>query len=273
MDPASKLAKLRECGIELGAHGRELARGRRVRLEPRLEKPQAQCHRYEPLLGPVVEVTLDAPACRVRGLDDPHSRRGQLLTRVRVRERRGDELGEVADPLLGVRRERVRGLAGHHERAPEAPGHLDRSAHDRPDPEPAQPRRELALDAGVVVHALRAPRSVKLCGHRLALDRDAVADRKRRGAARSPRAHHRRGALALEADHVGALHREQPPELFAHVIEEGRRRRAAGDHGRDTAERGLFGKERPEPGGFVVAAHREVERTRVTHRVAPRERA
>ena len=265
MDPASELAELLECGVELGARDRELARRRGVRLETRLETPEAQRQRDEPLLGAVVKVALDPSARRVRGLDDPRSRGGQLLTRIHVRERRGDELGEAADPRLGARRERVRQLAGHHDRAPEATGHVDRSSDDRADPELAQPRRELALDAGVVVHALRAPASVELRGHRLALDRDALADRERRRVAPRPGADHRREALVLEADHVGALHREQLPELFADPAEEGRRGRAAGDHRRDSAQRSLFGEERLEPG--------EVRRRRSSETEArPRER-
>ena len=154
-------------------------------------------------------------------------------------------------------RERVRQRAGHHDRAPEAPGDLDRRSDDRPEPELAQLRGELALDAGVVVHALGTPASVDLRGHRLALDRDVLADRKRRPAARRPGADDRREALVVVADHVGALHREQPAELLADPVEEGRRGRVADDHGRDSAQRCLLGKERPEPGGVVVAAHRK----------------
>ena len=194
MDPASELAELLQCGIELGARDRELARRRGVRLETRLEKPKAQRERDEPLLGAVVKIALDASPRGVRGLDDPRARGGQLLTRIHVRERRGDQLGEAADPHLGPGRERVRQLAGHHDRAPEATGHIDRSSYHRVDPELAQPRRELALDVGVVVHALGAPASVELRGHRLALHRDALADRERRRAARRPGADHRREA-------------------------------------------------------------------------------
>ena len=98
MDPASELTEFLECGIELGPRDRELARRRGVRLEARIEHPQAQRQRHEPLLGSVMEVALDASARGVRGLDDPRPRRGELLTRVRVGERRGDQLGEAADP-------------------------------------------------------------------------------------------------------------------------------------------------------------------------------
>jgi len=113
-----------------------------------------------------VKVALDAPACSVRSLDDPRSRRSQLLARIRVRERCGDELGEAADPLLGARWKGARQLAGCHDR-----GYVDRSSDDRADPEHAQLRRQLALDAGVVVHPLGAPAAVELRGDRLAVDR------------------------------------------------------------------------------------------------------
>ena len=256
MDPASELAQLLEPGVELGSGERELARRRGAGLEARLEQAQAERERHESLLGPVVEVALDAPARGVRRLDDPHPRRGQLLARVDVRERRSDELGEAADPLLGARPERVRQLAAHHDRAPEATGDLDGSSHDRADPEAAQLRRELALDAGVVVHARGAPGPVDLRGHRRALDRDALADGERRRALRRPRPDHDGERLVPVADHVRARHIEQHPELLADPVEEDRRGRRAGDHRRDPAQRGLLGQERMESSGVVVAAHR-----------------
>ena len=87
MDPASELAEFIECGIELGTRDRELAGRRGVRLDTRLETPEDQRKRDEPLLGAVVEVALDASPRGVCGLDDPRSRGGQLLTRVHVGER------------------------------------------------------------------------------------------------------------------------------------------------------------------------------------------
>ena len=116
------------------------------------------------------------------------------------------------------------------------------------DPELAQPLRELALHVVVVVHALGTPASVELRGHRLALYRDALADRERRRVVPRPGADHRREALTLVADHVGALHREQLPELFAHPSEEGWRGGAAGHHGRHSAQRSLLGEKRLQPG-------------------------
>ena len=151
----------------------------------------------------------------------------------------------------------MRQLAGRHDRAPQATGHVDRSSHHRVDPELAQPLRELALHVVVVVHALGAPASVELRGHRPALDRDALAERERRRVVPRPGADNRREALVLVANHVGALHREQLPELFAHPYEEGWPGGAAGHDGRDSAQRGLLREKRLELCGVVVAAHRK----------------
>src|SRR5215207_11210117 len=80
MDAASELAELLECGIELCARDGQLVRSRAVRFQARLETSEAERKRDEPLLGAIVEVAFDASPRRVRSLDDPRSRGGQLLT-------------------------------------------------------------------------------------------------------------------------------------------------------------------------------------------------
>ena len=69
--------------------------------------PQVERDRHEPLLRAVVQVALEPPALGVAGLDDARARRGQLLVGVGVRERLGDQLREVAQPLLVALRERL----------------------------------------------------------------------------------------------------------------------------------------------------------------------
>ena len=68
--------------VELRA---ELGRHRRMR-RPRLQRQGDQ-----PLLGTVVQVTLDPPARLVGGGDDPRTRGGQLGMRLRARDRGRDE--------------------------------------------------------------------------------------------------------------------------------------------------------------------------------------
>ena len=64
----------------------------------------------EPLLGSVMEVPLDPPAGCVRGGHDPSARLGQLRARIRIRDGRRDEFGELDDPLLDVEEEAVRSV-------------------------------------------------------------------------------------------------------------------------------------------------------------------
>ena len=103
MDPAGELAQLFERlrRAAAGARRARRARGRR-RLEPASTQAQAQRQRDEALLGAVVEVALEAAALGVAGLDDARPRGGEPLARVGVGQRLGDQLGEVAQPALGV---------------------------------------------------------------------------------------------------------------------------------------------------------------------------
>ena len=64
-------------------------------------KAQLQRERHEPLLGAVVQVALQPPALGVAGLHDARARARELLVGVGVGQRLGDELGEVAQPMLG----------------------------------------------------------------------------------------------------------------------------------------------------------------------------
>ena len=61
---------------------------------------------HEPLLGGVVQIAYDAAAGVVVGRDETGPRGDELVARLGVRDRGGNELGEVRDSRLGVRRER-----------------------------------------------------------------------------------------------------------------------------------------------------------------------
>ena len=75
--------------------GRELQRDDRV---------------HEPLLRAVVEIADDAPALLVAGRHDARAGRGDLRAALGVRDRRGDEVGEAGEPLLGAGRQRLGAL-------------------------------------------------------------------------------------------------------------------------------------------------------------------
>ena len=101
MDAAGQLAQLRRAPGEIVLRcGEELAGGRRVALELGADHAELERDGDEPLLRAVVEVALEPPALGVADLDDPRARRGELLVGVGVGQRLGDELGEVAQPLL-----------------------------------------------------------------------------------------------------------------------------------------------------------------------------
>ena len=103
MDAAGQLAQLLQRVRELLAGALEVL----VVGVPAGGQAQHQRERDEPLLSAVVEVALQPPALVVAGLDDAGARGGELLARLRVRERLRGELGEVRDPLLGALRERL----------------------------------------------------------------------------------------------------------------------------------------------------------------------
>jgi hypothetical protein len=61
----------------------------------------------EALLSAVVEVPNHPPALFVRGGDDARARGGQVRAGLGVRDRGGDELGELAEPHLGAEGDRL----------------------------------------------------------------------------------------------------------------------------------------------------------------------
>ena len=103
VDAARQLAQLveraRELGLRLDEQAEDVVG---AALERALGEPQLQRERDEALLGAVVEVALQPAALGVAGLDDARARGGQLVVRIGVRERLRDEVGEVAQALLGA---------------------------------------------------------------------------------------------------------------------------------------------------------------------------
>ena len=75
---------------------------RRERLAGLLERDDGV---HQPLLRAVVEVADDAAPLLVAGHDQPRTRRGEVRAGLEVRDRGRDQLGELGDARLGVRRE------------------------------------------------------------------------------------------------------------------------------------------------------------------------
>ena len=80
---------------------------RRVLAQALLGHPQMKREGDETLLGAVVKVALESPALRDTRLDDPRARGRQLIVGLGALERERDELREVGEALLCVRREVV----------------------------------------------------------------------------------------------------------------------------------------------------------------------
>ena len=120
VDAARQLAQLVERARELGLGLLEQP-GNRVGapLERALGEPQLQGERDEALLRAVVQVALEAAALGVAGAHDARARGRQLVVRVGVGERLRDEVGEVAQALLGSLGQRALVDRGGDERAPE----------------------------------------------------------------------------------------------------------------------------------------------------------
>src|SRR3954453_23610439 len=103
MDSTCQLAQLVEplCELVLG-NGQDLSGGRRLLLELHTDQGEVDREGYQPLLCAIVQVALEPPALRIRGLHDPRSGRRQLLVRVGVGERLSNQLREVAQALFDI---------------------------------------------------------------------------------------------------------------------------------------------------------------------------
>ena len=108
VDAAGQLAQLLERLREVRVGAPEQLGRLRVAvgdLPP--DQAQGERERDEPLLRAVVQVALEPAPLVVARRDDARARCRQLLARLGVGQRERDELGEVGDPLLGSRRQRL----------------------------------------------------------------------------------------------------------------------------------------------------------------------
>ena len=134
MEAAGELPELLERGRKLLGRGlQELLRRGGVVVQPCLSQPEREGERHETLLRAVVEVPLEPAPCGITRLHDPCARRGQLLPRLGVREREGDQPRELSEPFLGVGREPIRRPDRDGGRAPELPRDDDRCSDVRGD--------------------------------------------------------------------------------------------------------------------------------------------
>src|SRR5262245_27436298 len=106
MDAARQLTQLLDRHGELRVRAvQELLGGIRIGAEPGVRKVQGDGHRDEALLSAVVEVALDPPPLFVGRGAESGAGRSQLSPCLLVRQRKGDELREGAESLLGTWRE------------------------------------------------------------------------------------------------------------------------------------------------------------------------
>ena len=165
-----------------------------------------------------------------------------LVVRLRVRERRGDQIGERGQPLLGAGGKRLRPLRGDQHDAPQATLDDDRGRDRRA---PAMPARDVrGLARGVVV-AVDPRRPFRLRDER----QDVVAAEERTSshghpARRCAPASGRRcrSVAVIPADDrdVGV---EQRADLHRNGIEDLAGRSIASDERRDTPKRSLLVRE------------------------------
>ena len=152
MQAAGELAQLLHREVELGPGGPEQrAGGVRVGGQVALDHAELDRERDEPLLRAVMEVALQAPALVHPRLEDPPARGAELLAPLRALEPEGDELGEVAEPALGVGAEGVGRVGGDEDEPPGPPARDDRRRDRRPVAVVAHHLRGAAAHVGVVV--------------------------------------------------------------------------------------------------------------------------
>src|SRR4051794_4628802 len=114
MEPARELAELLERELQVFADTRKHRLGSlRILTKAVLGDTQVDCEGDEALLGAVVKVPFESPALGDACLDDACTRSCQLIMCLRALERECDEVREVRETLLRIRRELV-GARGEH---------------------------------------------------------------------------------------------------------------------------------------------------------------
>jgi hypothetical protein len=208
----------------------------------RLGETDRQHERHQPLLGAVVEVSLDPPPRGVAGLDDATARGRELLTCLGVGDRLRDQFGEVSQPRFGAGRQRLlaRPRGPDHPPPPSADG--DRRRGRRPDPQPADRlilRRQLAG-----LGARRSAGRQRSLGRGRALDVERQSDRDPM-LGRSAPAGNDLAALAVAANEARDVRVEQQADRACDAVEHLLLRRLGRDERRDPAQRRLLRGERP----------------------------
>src|SRR5882724_1422129 len=147
--------------------------------------PDSRAHREaerdQLLLHTVMEVALDLPAGLVRRRDDAATRLREFGTGFRVGDRGGDQIGELSEPLLVARGERLRAVCRDKHDAPHPAVDGDRRG-DRGAP--AVAACDVISLAGCLVVAVETRRLARLgddAEHVAATDRGSRSNRNRLG--------------------------------------------------------------------------------------------
>ncbi len=192
----------------------------------------------ETLLRAVVQVAHHAAALVVGRGHDPGTRLGELRPRLDVRDRRGDELGELADPRLGSRRERLGVPRGDDDRAPQPSVDDDRTADCGADAPRRGRRRRSRRWPSRSRRPAPAGRFAARPRGRCGPPRNARPDRQDVGLA--PVRDDRGRPVGVVARHLHGVHVEEASHLPGDRGEHLPRRRLAGDHRRHMPQRGLL---------------------------------
>ena len=99
-----------------------------------LRGTELESQRDQPLLRTVVQIAFDTTPRLVGGGHDPGTRRGELGVSLGVRDRRRHEIGEIRDPRLGVRRQRLGPRRADNRRTPHTA--VDHDRHPNPGAQP-----------------------------------------------------------------------------------------------------------------------------------------
>ena len=209
-----------------------------ARLERILSELQRHDRMDEPLLGAVVEVSHHAPSRLVRLGEETRAGGRQLVAAVRVRDRHGEQLGELHHPLLGVGRRHLAAPLGDGH-PPKPSFHHDRRAHDGANADVADQLRDGARAIPVVLHTGRLLSAAHLGRHVLPCVTEPRAGRCQLRARSAMREEGQRvvGLVPAERHAVGA---EQPFHLGGDGVEDRRRGRALSHEGRHAPQRRLL---------------------------------
>ena len=217
-----------------------------------------------------MKITLEEAPRLVARLHDPGARTGELLAGVGARDSEAQDLGELAEPPLGVCGQPLEASVAHGERTPQPVREDDRRGGDRAVAERPHGDRQLSRHALVVVDPSRPTRPEQAGEGPVVLHRDRRAVREAPEIGALPPPDDRRGLRIVKAQDRRGVGSEDAGSLLGHRAKDAVRLRLSCDESGDAPQRLLLLHARmklllrPAALGDVLADARRADPPRTT---------